>query len=166
MPTIGHTIALRPVDLDNYLQVLRLEVAPEQATFLGYGDSVRPNEFALAEAAYVPGFEPHAAYAGSEIVGLVVWGPFHDGYRFREPQVPGTWILDHVMIDRAHQGRGLARPVVGAALAAMWGIPGCRRIVLSYSPGHPSAERLYAGFGFQPCGVDVDGAPMMELTRP
>ncbi len=156
-------ITLRPVDRGNYFRVMRLAVTPEQAGFLGFGTSAYPNEFALAEAAYVPGFTPRAVYHRDEPVGLIVWGPYHARYNFQEPPLPGTWMLDHVMIAREHQGRGLGARAIAAALEEIRAQPGCRRIVLSYDRNNPGVAPLYARFGFRPCGTDHEGSPMMEL---
>lgn len=157
-------ITLRPVDIGNYFAVMRLSVRPEQAGYLGFGTSQYPNEFALAEAAYVPGFTPRAVYHGDELVGLIVWGPYHAGYRFQDPPVAGTWMLDHVMIAREHQGRGLGAAAIAAALEEIRAQPGCRRIVLSYDRNNTGVAPLYASFGFRPCGNDHEGSPMMELA--
>lgn len=162
----GPAIALAPVDIGNYYRVLKLKVAPGQVNYLGNDGSLHPNAWALAESAYAPGFAPHAVFHGEEIVGLIVWGPYHPGYRFSEPPVPGAWILDHVMIDIAHQGKGLGAAAIAAALPLIFAVPGCRRIVLSHDADNTRAGELYARLGFRPCGVDHEGAPMMELLRP
>ena len=159
-------VALGPVDTGNYYRVLKLAVAPGQASFLGNDGSVHPNVWALAEAAYAPGFVPRAVFHDGEVVGLIVWGPYHPAYRFTDPPEPGTWILDHLMIALPHQGKGLGAAAVAAALPEIFAIPACRRLVLSYDPGNTRAGALYARLGFRPCGFDVEGAPMMELLRP
>lgn len=155
-------LTLRPVDLGNYFRIMRLAVNEAQVGFLG-GTTVYPNEFALAEAAYVPCFTPRAIYHRDEPVGLIVWGPYHEGYRFQEPPVVGTWMLDHVMIAREHQGRGFGTKAIAMALEEIGNQAGCRRIVLAYDHNNPGVAPLYARFGFRPCGADHEGSPMMEL---
>lgn len=159
----GEPIELRPVDLDNYHRVLKLEVAPEQVGFLWSGGSTQVNAAALAEAAYV-GFTAEAAYCGGKPVGLVVWGRYHPGYRFREPAEPGSYIIDHMMVDRAFQGRGLGRRLLEAAVGRIGALPDCRRIVLSYDLGNDHAARLYGKAGFRHFGTDHEGSPLMELV--
>ena len=160
------SVTLQPVDLGNYYRVLKLRVAPDQVNFLGNDGSIHPNAWALAESAYAPGFAPHAILQGGDIVGLIVWGPYHPGYAFSAPPVPGSWILDHLMIDIAHQGKRLGPAAVTAALPLIFANPDCRRLVLSYDPGNTRAGALYGRLGFVPCGTDHEGAPMMELLRP
>jgi len=159
-------VTLCAVDLDNYVRVMRLEVAPAQTDFLSLNGSRFPNEWALAESAYLPGFTPRAVCLAATIVGLVVWGPYHLDYDYHVPQEPGVWILDHVMIDAGQQGKGLGAAAVLAAIPEIFAIPECRRLVLSYANENERAGELYARLGFRPCGCDHEGAPMMELLRP
>ena len=59
-------ISLRSITRDNYLECMRLKVAPEQEGF------VASNAFSLANAAYVPGCTPLAIYADETMVGFIM----------------------------------------------------------------------------------------------
>jgi len=155
--TDGPALELRPVTLANYYPIMMLEMAPGQERFL---DS---NAWPLAEAAYVAGFTPEAVYRGEELIGLVSWGPYYPGYAYDQPPEEGSMIIDHVMIARSLQGRGLGRRLVEMLIAKLGAMPGCRRIVLMLHPENEPAARLYDSLGFRKIGVTHEDDLILAL---
>ncbi len=151
---------LRDVDLSNYYPVMMLELADDQRDF------VWTNSGPLAEAAYVPGFRPRALYLGDDPVGLGLWGPYYPGYAYESAPEPGAYIIDHVMIDRHHQGRGFGRRLVDMMIAEMRGIADCRRILLAVEPRNTNAIALYRKLGFEDIGRTHEDDILMELMAP
>lgn len=150
-------LTLRPVDIDNYYGVLMLRPTPDQQGFLW------ANGAALAEACMVPDQTAEAVYAGEDLIGMVVWGPYHPGYAFKEAPEPGSWAIAHLMIDAAFQGRGHGRALVEALIARLAEQPGCRRVVLDVDRGNHRALALYEKLGFRRFGTDHEGDPLLAL---
>ena len=157
-----HALELRHVDINNFRDVGQLKVGKKQARFVWSGGSPAVNWQILADAAYIPDCEPRAAYVKNELVGLVVWCRHHPGGRFLEPAIPGEYAIDHVMIDKRHQGKGFGRQLIDAIVAELLEQQDCRRIVLSVDPDNKSAIKLYKRAGFRIYGHDDDGDVLME----
>ena len=153
-------LRLTDVDIGNYHAIMMLELADDQKEF------VWTNSGPLAEAAYVPGFRPRAAYLGDEPIGLGLWGPYYPGYDFKNPPEPGACIIDHVMIDRRHQGKGHGRRLVELMISEIRNQPDSRRILLAADPDNTRAIDLYASMGFADIGRAHDGDVLMELKIP
>jgi diamine N-acetyltransferase len=150
-------LRLVDVDLGNYYPIMMLEVAADQ------GEFAWTNSAPLAEAAYVPGFLPRALYLGDEPVGLGLWGPFYPGYAYDGPAEPGAYIIDHVMIDRRHQGRGYGRRLVELLIGEMQARRDCRRVLLAVHPDNQRAIALYRTMGFVDIERTHENDILMEL---
>jgi len=150
-------VELRPVNIGNYYQILKLELAPGQSTY------VWSNGDQLAEAAYVPDLTAQAIYHEGEPAGLACWGPYHPEFRFAEPAEPGSWCLAHLMVGAHLQGRGIGRQVFGIILERLRAEPDCRRIVISVSRDNAVAMALYQSRGFRYFATDSEGDPLLEL---
>jgi len=148
---------LRDVDLGNYYPIMMLELSPDQTAF------VWTNSGPLAEAAYVPGFRPRALYLGDEPIGLGLWGPYYPDYAYGEPPEAGAYIIDHVMVDRQHQGKGHGRRLVDMIIAEMRAEPDCQRVLLAVHPGNARAIALYHRMGFVDLGHTHEDDILMEL---
>ena len=151
---------LRDVDLSNYYPVMMLELADDQRDF------VWTNSGPLAEAAYVPGFRPRALYLGDDPVGLGLWGPYYPGYAYESAPESGAYIIDHVMIDKHHQGRGFGRRLVELMVDEMHAIADCQRILLAVEPRNANAIALYRKLGFDDIGRTHEDDILMELKAP
>ena len=139
-------LELRPVDIANYYPVMKLEMVPGQEKFL---DS---NAWPLAEAAYIGGFTPEAVYLDDTLIGLVSWGPYYPDYGYGKPPETGSFIVDHIMIAAAFQGRGLGRRTTVMLVEKIFAHPGCQRIVIMHDPNNHIAARLYRSLGFAEIG--------------
>jgi diamine N-acetyltransferase len=141
-------ITLRSVTRQNFRDVVRLKVAPEQEHF------VAPNLYSLAEAYVEPTWAPLAVYAGDELVGFAMYG--HDGEGDR-------WWIIRFMIGPAHQGQGYGKAALRLLINRMIERHRCGEIYLGYEPGNLVAERLYAREGFVPTGEVEDGEIVARL---
>jgi diamine N-acetyltransferase len=149
-------LRLVEVTLDNYRDVMALETTPQQVRFFG------DNAEALADCVFVEGFTPRAAQLGDDVVGLVVWGPYHPDERYRDPPEPNVYQLDHVMLDVNYQGRGLGRKLIELAIQELSFIGDCNRIVLAVDPSNAKAIELYRRAGFKECGRDAENDLLMD----
>jgi diamine N-acetyltransferase len=133
---VGPEIELQAMTPALRASVVRLEVEPAQRRF------VAPVEHYL-ELCDQPGspWRPFAVLELGEVVGFVMHGI--------DPDDDSAWI-GGLMIDRAHQGRGIGRAVVDllVARAAADG----RASALSYEPANTVAKALYERAGFVETG--------------
>ena len=76
------------------------------------------------------------------------------------------WWLGWLAIDARHQGLGLGRAAVLAALSRLRRIAGCRRVRLLVAPDNVAARRLYERAGFVVCDDwPATGELVMELAQ-
>ncbi len=112
----------------------------------------------VADSRVYPYLNPLVVTAGDVAVGFGLWG--------RDPDT-GRFYIVRMMIDAAHQGKGLGKAATAAMIELIRTRPGCDAIYLSVVPGNETAERLYASLGFQRTGeVDPDGEIVMRLELP
>ena len=77
------------------------------------------------------------------------------------------WWLGWFGIDRPHQGGGRGGRVMGAIVARLRLIPGCREIRLLVAPDNFGARRLYQRAGFMLAGIARDtGELILQLALP
>jgi diamine N-acetyltransferase len=117
-----------------------LEVAPAQERFV----APVSHYLALCDEPDSP-WRPLAVLHGGVVAGFVMHGI--------DPAEDSAWI-GGLVIDRAHQRRGLGRAVVGTLVgrAAAHGRPSA----LSYEPENAAAKALYASEGFVESGEFID----------
>lgn len=142
------TITLHPVTRQNFSDLVRLKVTPEQEDF------VAPNLYSIAEAYVEPLWTPLAIHAGDGLVGFAMFG--------QDPET-GRWWIIRFMIGAAHQGHGHGTAALRALVSLMAERHGCREIFLGYVPGNAIAERLYATAGFHPTGEIEHGEIVARL---
>lgn len=130
-------VILRPVDENNFRQVIALDVGPDQQNF------VAPNVKSIAQSKIFPSLIPQAIYADGELVGFALYG--------RDPRSAEHWI-ERLMIDAAHQRKGYGRAAMHALIERLAEMPECTKIYLSFEPNNVNAERLYRSLGFEPTG--------------
>ncbi len=77
------------------------------------------------------------------------------------------WWLGWLAVDVGCQGLGLGRAALGAALARLRAVAGCRRVRLLVAPDNAPALRLYRAAGFRVVGEDSrTGELVMECVEP
>ena len=137
-------ITLIPVDRSNYRALWRLQLKPEQRTF------VSPPAWSVTRC-YVKAFGeeyehlPHLISADGTIVGFstIVCDPRSD---------EEYWI-DDIMIDAAQQGRGYGRSAVTETLRTIVKrYPRCRAVKLTCFRANTNAATLYLSLGFVKTG--------------
>lgn len=144
-------VSLRAITRDNLDAILRLNVDPDQKTF------VASNVYSLAEAWTEPSFQPFAIYHADEPVGFTMYG--------LEESTARWWVV-RLMVDAGHQAHGFGRAAMQLLLPLMVERHGMQRIVTSYEPGNDVAAALYRKLGFQDTGELDEGEYLMVLDLP
>jgi diamine N-acetyltransferase len=138
-------VTLRPVDAGSWRAVARLTVEPGQERF------VAVPTYYLAFCAYGDVWHPlsvHPAHAEDDVVGFLMWGI---------DDADGSCWLGGVLVDAAHQGRGVGHAAVTEAVRMLREQTGSTEFALSIHPANTVARGLYASLGFVETGeVDED----------
>ena len=137
---IKPTVRLTEVDAMNWSILAEVEPRPDQEDF------VAPVTRYLCLAHYGGEWHPLAIEADGTIVGHVMWAIDEDD--------GSTW-LGGLIIDAAHQGRGIGRATV-AAFLDRFTAEGRTHVALSYSPENETARGLYQSMGFVETGEIED----------
>ena len=141
-------ISLREINMDNFVECIRLEVAPAQQGF------VAKNVLSLAEAKADGVSQPFAVYAEEQMVGFIM-------YDFEPKEHRGY--ITRLMIDQRFQGKGYGREAMRQAIDRLRAIPECRELQTGYMPGNDAARHDYEGFGFEKAAVDDDGEIILRM---
>ena len=133
-------ITLQKVDEANFLNCFALKLKPEQEEFVSH--PIR----SLAQAyVYYKQCTPFAVCLEGQVVGyvMVIYDDDEETYNI--------W---HLMIDKAHQGRGYGRAAMELALAYIRTRPfgDSNRVLLTVSPKNRTACGLYRALGFSETG--------------
>lgn len=145
-------IALQKVDESNFIACFGLKLAEGQEKFVSH--PVR----SLAQAyVYYKQCTPFAVCRGGEVVGYVMVI-----YDYDEE----TYNIWHLMIDRAHQGKGYGRAAIGLALAYIRTKPfgDSNRVLLTVDPENHTACSLYRSLGFSETGRSDEDEIEMGLS--
>jgi diamine N-acetyltransferase len=145
-------VKLDDVTADNWRAVIGLELAPEQKQL------VASNAYSLVQSRFDPNARPRAVYAGSRIVGFLMYNVRQTADGSRKASIY------RFMIDRRHQGKGYGRAALRNALDEIRAIPGLSKVSISYMPENPAAKPFYGSFGFVEVGKDDDGEMIAELA--
>lgn len=145
-------ISLREVVVSNFNDVIQLQPAPGQETFMA------PNVLSIAQSKVAPNFLPLAIHHGETVVGFVMFGQDIETLR---------WHIVRLMIGAQYQRRGYAREALRQLIAQLAQRPDCDEIIISYMPDNIAAERLYESLGFEKTGeFDEDGEVLMRIELP
>jgi diamine N-acetyltransferase len=144
-------VTLRPVDAGSWRDVAALTVASGQERF------VAAPTYYLALCAYGDVWHPMAVRdATGQVVGFLMWGIDDED---------GSCWLGGVLVDEAHQGRGVGRAAVVEALRTLRPTADDAGFALSYHPHNTVAKALYTSLGFVETG-EVDGDEVVARRRP
>ena len=143
-------ICLREMTPDNFEEVLRLKVSPDQEKF------VAPNVASIAEAHFSDQAWYRAIYADETPVGFVMLSDETLGDH-ENPLCCGLWRL---MIDQRYQRMGFGRRALELIVEHVRSQPPPRILLTSYLPGDGSAREFYGKFGFKPTGA-IDGGEIV-----
>jgi diamine N-acetyltransferase len=144
------SIALLPIDRDNWRECIKLTLTPEQEALLP------SNLFHVAEARFYPEWTLLGVYAGSRMVGFAMYGLDPDD---------GTVNLLHFMIEGKEQGKGYGKAALDALLRKIHQEYPGQDVWLSLHPQNAAAIRLYKtyGFEFEEIGLETDDEVFMSL---
>jgi len=129
-------VHLAEVDATNWSILAEVEPRPDQRDF------VAPVTRYLCLAHYGGEWHPLAIEADGTIVGHVMWAV--------DEEDGSTW-LGGLVVDAAHQGRGIGRATVKVFLGRFT-VEGATNVALSYSPENEVARNLYLTSGFVETG--------------
>jgi diamine N-acetyltransferase len=132
-------VRLEPVTIDNWEEVIKIDLPPEQ------WQNVDPPSVlhALCEAQFWPG-KSDAVVDGDAMVGYVHHGAIQGG---------DAWAVAILIIDKNHQRKGYGRAAMERVIEqARSAVSGGGSILISYRPSNVAAEQLYASLGFKPEG--------------
>jgi diamine N-acetyltransferase len=150
-------ITLRKIDENNWRQVYKLKVAPEQQHF------VAPNGYSLSEAAYsdcAGHLYPWAIYDGETLVGFAMY----EDNKSPDTKERDVYFICRLMVDAAQQGKGYGRAAMLQLLDKIKAEPDCKQIGISYEPENEVARKLYLSLGFVETGEIVDGETVAIYT--
>ena len=139
---------LRPVDESNWKACAAIRPAPGQERF------VASVAWYLCLCHYGQAWQPLAIYAGSDVVGYVMWAV--------DPEDGSYWI-GGLIIDASRQGAGNGRAAI-AALLQRFRDAGAAEAALSYQPENDRARALYASLGFRETDERADGETVSRLA--
>lgn len=146
-------VTLHRVDDACRADLLGLRVTAAQAGF------VTGVAAALEEAAVLPECVPRAVRDGTgRVVGFVMYA--------LDRNEAAPWIY-RILVDGAHQGRGLGRAAMEAAVAeigAAW--PLQPRVYLGVRPDNAGAVAFYGACGFRPNGRTIGGERVLWRSLP
>jgi len=137
-------VELRPVTRENWIEVIRLKLSPEQEGL------VAPNVASIAESKFEPHFEPRAICESGTVVGFLMYCPE------TETVEEDLYWLFRFMIGSEHQQKGIGRAALILAINEM-SKRKCSKINVLYSPKNTIAAKLYSSLGFKQVGIAEDG---------
>lgn len=145
------TIELRDITIENYFDVLNLEVQPNQRNFIA------SNSISLAEA-YVYNkngdfIAPLAVYDKEILVGFVLIA-----YDRKIGISKGNYLLFRFMIDKRFQGLGYFKLTMDAVIDFVRTEPAGKAtsLWLSYEPENKHARSCYLHYGFKETGQVIE----------
>jgi diamine N-acetyltransferase len=144
------SISLREVTKENWVQCIRLKLAPEQEKL------VASNVDSIAESKFEPHYVPRAIYSNEKVVGFLM-------YCSDETEAKDLYWLFRFMIDVEYQKQGIGKAALELALNEI-SKTNCRKLNIIYSPKNSVAAKLYASFGFKQVDIAEDGDIIVQKT--
>lgn len=143
------SINLRPITKDNWREITRL--TPKR----GQNNWVAPNWYSILEKILDESpMYSMGIYEGDKPVGYTLYGYYEEDNRY--------YIL-RLMIDKKLQKRGYGRSAMRAIIDAMWQIPECDVIYISFVADNDIARDLYISLGFVDTGEVIEGEIIYRL---
>jgi diamine N-acetyltransferase len=142
------TVALVPVDRDNWRQVTKLKLAPGQEGW------VAPNWHSIIEAIF-EGYTSRAIVADGEIVGYLM--------THVKPNDDVLYVV-RLMLDTAHQNKGYGRAALQQVLDEGRQRPDIKLSRISFVPGNDAAKHLYSSLGYTDTGRIEDGEHIYDAV--
>ena len=146
------TVSLRKVTRETLRTICKLD-AGDGAT------KVAPNAVSIAEASFYDEAWFRAIYDDETPVGFVM---LYDPTLAEKPEEP-DFFLWRLMIDKAHQGRGLGRAAVKMLIDHVRTRPGAKKLLVSHMNRADALGRFYGSLGFVYTGAEEEGEKVMAL---
>ena len=145
-------VTLKEVTRQTLRAVCRLD-AGDAAT------QVAPNAISIAEASFYDEAWFRAIYADDVLVGFVM---LYDPTLAENPEDP-DFFLWRLMIDKAHQRKGLGHTAVRLLIDHVRTRPGAKKLLVSHMSQADALSRFYGSLGFSYTGLEEDGEKVMAL---
>jgi diamine N-acetyltransferase len=146
------TVSLKEVTRETLRSVCRLD-AGDGAT------QVAPNAVSIAEASFYDEAWFRAIYDDDALAGFVM---LYDPTLAQNPDEP-DFFLWRLMIDTAHQRKGLGHAAVNLLIDHVRTRPGAKKLLVSHMSQADALARFYGSFGFVYTGEEEDGEKVMVL---
>ncbi len=146
------TVSLRKVTRETLRTICKLD-AGDGAT------QVAPNAVSIAEASFYDEAWFRAIYDDETPVGFVM---LYDPTLAEKPEEP-DFFLWRLMIDQAHQRRGLGRAAVKMLIDHVRTRPGAKKLLVSHMNRADALGRFYGSLGFVYTGAEEEGEKVMAL---
>lgn len=129
-------IQIKPVDEDNWRDVIDIKVKDEQTRF------IESTSESLLEAAYDISLKwhPFGIYSNNNCIGFAMIGAY-------DPKEKYIW-LDRFMLGENHQGKGLGSKSLDEVVHMIQRKWDVKEIVLSVTPDNEPAIAFYKKYGF------------------
>jgi diamine N-acetyltransferase len=149
MAPMQNRVHLSDLRRDTWEVVVGLTVADDQRDFIA------PNLYSIAESCFLPGFVTRAVLHGDEAVGFAMYGP--------DPDDGGHLWLYRLMIDKAHQGKGLGRAALEEIITHVRDGLGAPLLRLGVDADNMVATALYTSMGFVRTGQTFGSEAILDL---
>ena len=146
------TVSLKQVTRETVRGVCKLD-AGDGAT------QVAPNAISMAEASFYDEAWFRAIYEDDTLVGFVM---LYDPTLAEEPEEP-DFFLWRLMIDKAHQRKGLGHAAVALLIDHVRTRPGAKKLLVSHMSKADALGRFYGSLGFVHTGAEEEGEKVMAL---
>ena len=143
------SVTLREITKDTWRHCIQLDPGPAGKNF------IPSNLYALAESKFAPSFIPLGIYAGSVMVGFVMYNT--------QPEVDGSYSIYTMMVDARYQGKGYGTAALRLVLERLRQLPHCTTVSLQYDRVNERAARLYRRFGFREVAESPTGGVLAQL---
>ncbi len=137
------SIALRPLDEENWETCIELSVAKEQQDF------VASNLYSIAQTRFEPTWVPLVIYDGDTMVGFMMYDS-------------ADYEIIRLLIETDHQGKGYGRLAMEQLIELFERQYAHPTTTTSYVPENRAAERLYLSLGFEKTGEINDGEIVVQ----
>lgn len=158
-------VSIEQVNGKNVWDILRLNVADEQKSFVA-GNDISIIEAYTATVAGGHAF-PFGIFDDGVAIGFFMIGYSTDEYWENPPKIAkSNYCLWRLMIGRQYQQKGYGKLAMQLALDFVRSMP-CGQAEyfwLSYEPENTTAKKLYHSFGFRETG-DLDGEEVIAALK-
>jgi diamine N-acetyltransferase len=145
----GLSVTLRDISIENLREILKLEVADSQKSY------VAPNAVSVAQAHYTDTAWFKGIYADGIPVGFVMLDD--------NPET-STYFLWRLMIDQRYQGMGYGKAALTLVSTYVKTRPGAKAMLTSFVPGTRGPEGFYQKLGFLPTGAMEEDEVVYTLS--